>query len=105
MALVLVLSVLPKAAPPLGIPQSDKIAHCVAYAWLAGLAAVAWKGDGASARIWAALAMGIGLEFVQMLVPGRFFSLLDMAANVTGLALGWWLGARMAHRRAAAKSP
>lgn len=95
MVLVTVLSLIPKAAPPMDFPQSDKVAHCIAYAWLAGLAAVAWSGKSASARGWGALALGIGLEVAQSFVPGRFFSFLDMGANALGAGAGWWLGTRM----------
>lgn len=96
--LVAVLSLLPKAAPVVDFPQSDKVAHCLAYAWLACLAASAWSGRAASVRVWAVLALGIGLEFAQAFVPGRFFSLLDIGANALGVVLGWWLGMRMADR-------
>ncbi len=35
---------------------------------------------------------GIGLEYAQDFVPGRFFSVADMVANGTGVVLGMALG-------------
>jgi VanZ family protein len=36
--------------------------------------------------------LGTGLEFLQMSIPGRFFSVSDMLANVFGAVSGLFLG-------------
>lgn len=79
---------------PLSLPieQGDKLQHFAAYGalmlWFAQLYVLR-----ASRRVLAALliVMGVGLEFGQLLVEGRQFSVVDMAANVTGTAIGWLL--------------
>jgi len=89
MALVAYLSLSPppKTAPP--FKDVDKIAHCLAYAWLAALPffglrrmRAAWVG---------ALLMipfGVALEVAQLQVPGRDFSIADMVADGAGVMLG-----------------
>ena len=64
----------------------------LAYLWLSALPFFAFPRPGGA--LTAALGMiflGIGLEFVQAHVPGRSFSVLDMAANSLGVILGIWL--------------
>ncbi|QJT08310.1 VanZ family protein [Oceanidesulfovibrio marinus] len=96
--LVVALSLLPNASPPSSIPDSDKIAHFIAYSWLSGLAYMAWPRNRAWTRAWIALGLGIALEFCQMLVPQRSFSVFDMLANASGVAFGWWLCSRLLHK-------
>jgi VanZ family protein len=36
------------------------------------------------------LAFGVVIELVQLAIPGRTASLLDMSANVVGLLIGWY---------------
>lgn len=96
--LVVALSLLPDAAPPSSIPDSDKVCHFIAYSWLSGLAYMAWPRNNAWVLAWAALGLGIALEFCQLMVPGRSFSVFDMLANASGVAFGWWLGSRLLHK-------
>jgi VanZ family protein len=83
------LSLTPRIEIPYQFSGADKLAHCLAYAWLAILPFFAF------ARMRAALAeallmvpLGIGLEFAQRHVPGRDFSVADMIADSVGVALG-----------------
>lgn len=89
-------SLLPAAfLPPMpDLPEGDKWLHLLAYfllgAWAMAIFAPAW------AR-WRALlglaALGLLLEFAQaLLTANRFGEGLDLAANVAGLVLAWWLG-------------
>jgi len=84
---------------PLPLPgaQTDKLAHLVTFLLLALLADLAWP---ARAIGWRALALlaayGAGIELAQAWVPHRDTSVLDLAADVAGLALyagllGPWL--------------
>jgi VanZ family protein len=97
-AAVIVLSLLPTAAPTPGIPHADKFAHALAYAWLAGLGLYVWAGMRAGVLLLAVFGLGLGMECVQAFIPGRFFSLWDMAANAAGVLLGWRAGRRAVHR-------
>jgi VanZ family protein len=36
-----------------------------------------------------ALVFGVLIEIIQLMIPGRTASLIDMSANLFGLALGW----------------
>lgn len=91
--LVVVLSVLPALlinhmAHGL-LPQNDKVAHFAAYVVLA-LIPVAALEYALTGILLAALMvpMGVVLEFVQRLVPGRDFDLVDMTANSLGVLTG-----------------
>lgn len=81
------MAVQPQLAPP-GDGFSDKFLHVACFA---GLAVVAfWTFRSPVARlgaILALLALGIGIEWAQSLVPGREASFSDVAADVTGLLL------------------
>lgn len=79
----------------------DKWQHLLAYAMLMasfGVGAPAWRQlvIGAVALI----ALGVALEFLQALVPGRMPSALDVLANSIGIAIG--LGLSVALNRALA---
>lgn len=89
MVLVAHLSLAPPVDMPPPFAGADKIAHCVAYAWLAILPFFGFE------KLWAAftgsslmLPLGIGLEFAQQHVPGRDFSFADMVADGVGVILG-----------------
>ena len=41
---------------------------------------------------WMILLAAVAGEAAQAFVPGRTVSLLDLAANAAGIALGLWLG-------------
>jgi VanZ family protein len=70
----------------------DKLQHATAYFVL-----MAWFGQiyhGRSERIIIALlfiCMGATLEYLQSFNPHRFTELGDMAANTTGVILGFYL--------------
>jgi VanZ family protein len=85
------LSLMPDPPEP-SFEQGDKFEHATAYcclAWWFAQIAVARAG-----RVRVALgllALGIGLEFAQLAVPPRTFSLADMLANAAGIGLGFLL--------------
>ena len=92
-ALVAYLSLSPQIDLPFGFKGIDKVYHSLAYLWLAVIPFLGFQ------RIKIALAgallmipFGIGLEYAQDYVPGRFFSVADMVANGTGVVLGMALG-------------
>jgi VanZ family protein len=77
---------------PVQIEGGDTAAHVVAYTvlmvWFAQL------DEHAAARVALAagfVAMGVGLEFAQGALSYRNFDVIDMAANATGVVLGWAL--------------
>ena len=86
----------------------DKYLHALAYAGLATVLAYAmaeWQPRVAAIAVFGiAVAFGLGVELVQLPLPYRQFSLLDLVANATGVtavALGWSvLGHRLRFRRA-----
>jgi VanZ family protein len=92
---------------PLPADVSDKTGHLVAYAGLAVLSLRAVAGGLPSRVTWriACLAFtivggyGIFDEIHQTFVPGRFASIADWFADVTGAAIGigaCWLWGMMA---------
>lgn len=42
-----------------------------------------------SISLWVAIAYSMGTELAQLFVPGRFASVPDVLANLSGLAIGW----------------
>lgn len=89
--LVVYLSLTP-APIELEIEQGDKFSHVLAYlvlmSWFANLF------EGGRRRVGFALGfvlLGVGLEFAQGFVGYRSFEVIDMAANATGVACGWFL--------------
>ncbi len=92
-AFVVYLSLRPDIEFPVQFNNIDKIYHFIAYLWLAvvpffGFHRFRMALLGACFMI----PMGVILEFAQSFVPGRFFSVYDMAANTTGVILGIGLG-------------
>jgi VanZ family protein len=79
------------------------VGHVAAYGLLAVCGAVAFPRR---EPVWSIglglLLLGSALEFAQILIPGRTFSLIDLAANAGGVALGLWFHFVLA-RRARAK--
>jgi VanZ family protein len=85
---VTALSVIPiTAAPSMGV--SDKIGHFLAYLALGTAGVLGFSGmKRPLAVVLAIIAFGFVLECIQLFVPGRMFSGLDMIANVTGAVVG-----------------
>ena len=86
------LSVTPRP-PALDLPQGDKLQHLAAYAlltfWFVQLP-VSRAGRWRNALALAAF--GVSMEFVQLAIGYRTFSVWDMAANTLGVAVGLQLG-------------
>jgi hypothetical protein len=87
------LSLSPQIAFPVDFTYADKAYHGIAYAWLSFLPFFGVRRIKIS--LVCALLMiplGIGLEFGQGFVPGRFVSAGDGAVNVLGVVLGILFG-------------
>ena len=70
----------------------DKLVHLCVYAGLTGWFAQVFRHD--ATRLMLVLgfaALGIGVEYLQGLVPGRMFEVADMLANASGALLAWAL--------------
>lgn len=81
-------SVTPSLAPP-GDYQADKMVHVAAFAVLAGAGSLAVVSMRWRVRLMAgAAALGLGLELVQGMIPGRTASGFDCLADLLGLVLG-----------------
>ncbi len=94
--IVIYYSLVPQVEFPVDFWNADKAYHCAAYGWLAILPMMGFTVR--RLAISAALSMiilGILLEVGQYFIPGRSFSLLDIAANTIGVLLGIFLGDRL----------
>ncbi len=93
-ALVSVLYLLPEAGPP-GEAQIDKLAHLAAFS---AVGVATWPATQQPRPFFylflIGCALGIGLECLQALVPQRHFSVLDILANMVGIAIGAAAGRR-----------
>jgi VanZ family protein len=86
---VIYLSLIPQVELPVDFWNADKAYHCAAYAWLSGLAMLSFpvRRFALSSALFMII-LGILLEIGQHFIPGRSFSVLDMAANSLGVILG-----------------
>ncbi len=92
-ALVCYLSLTPSVEFPVNFENADLVYHALSYLWLAFLPSFAFR----RARIGLLCAilmipLGLGLEFGQIAVPGRFFSVFDIGATVLGAIMGAVIG-------------
>jgi len=76
----------------------DKLVHAFAYGCLMGWFAQIFHQHAVRiCLVGLFVALGIGMEYLQGLLPTREFELLDMAANASGVLLAWalcytWIG-------------
>ena len=103
--LVCYLSLTPKVEFPLDFRWCDKVYHVFAYLWLSALPFIGFTGrKTALAGALLMIPLGIGLEFGQSFVPGRFYSERDMVANVFGSTVGILFGIYLFKRRNSLRS-
>ena len=86
---VVYLSLTPQPVP-IPVEQGDKFGHLAAYAGLMLWFSQLYSSTRERMLLASGLvALGIGLEFAQLLTATRMFELADMAANSAGVAIGW----------------
>lgn len=86
-ALILFLLWSPSSGKPPLFPHDDKIVHCLAFC---GIGASWWWATRRVSAVWSiGVALAVGSEVVQGMLPWpRFMDVLDMLADVTGVAIG-----------------
>jgi VanZ family protein len=84
---IFIIAVIPGQVP-LG-SENDKINHLLAFFVFMILACLSYGKTNPVFLILAGLLYGILIEIVQLFVPFRTFSYLDIASDLAGLALGW----------------
>jgi len=95
---ICLMSVISVPAPVKSFLMNDKLMHVAVYGCLMGWFAQIFRHDLMRLGLVAAfIAMGVGMEYVQSMVPSRQFEVLDMIANTSGIVLAWalaytWLG-------------
>ena len=94
LACILYGSLTPELHLDTNIQNSDKILHVLAYTWLALGARMSFVPPPRSASLGIGLIfLGVTVELLQCLIPGRFFSGPDIGANALGVVLGLFLAA------------
>lgn len=101
---IFVLAVIPETeALPEAARISDKLNHIAAFALLSLLIDRAYPSKAPAWKISFLLVYGLVIECVQYFIPYREFALIDIAADVLGIA-GYFAGkallVRVAHRHA-----
>ena len=87
LVIITVLSLLPGDLSP-QVTLSDKLVHFSAYLLAGGVGAMATSNGRRMLLVLAATAtVSLGIEVLQMAVPGRQFEWLDFVANSLGLGL------------------
>jgi len=70
------------------IPISSFLAHLVMFLFFAVVSFAGWA-DAASRLAVIMVLLAVGLEVVQVFLPDRTFSMLDLAGNLIGVGLAW----------------
>lgn len=84
---VIVLGLLPQAAPPTEY-DADKFIHAGVFAALAGLGRLSFDRRAGWLVALAMIGLGIAIEIGQSMVPGRDGSVNDALANAVGVLIG-----------------
>jgi VanZ family protein len=93
---VTMTSLSPGAELPARFWNADKFFHFLGYSWLAFLPLLAFaRSQTATRAALSMIALGCALELCQAFIPGRSFSIGDLAANTAGVLAGLWLGQRL----------
>jgi VanZ family protein len=96
MAVVITGELLPGSSPVMRWIGSnhinDKLLHFVAYTGLAVIPVFGFRVRAGLAAAASMILLGVALEFLQRLVPGRSFEVADMVANALGVLTGVTLG-------------
>ncbi|KPJ50557.1 hypothetical protein AMJ40_02560 [candidate division TA06 bacterium DG_26] len=74
--------------PYVGVEYVDKLAHALEYCILGCLLLLGFRRK--RMLVWGVV-FGTIDEFHQLLIPGREFSVADLAMNMVGIALGFLL--------------
>jgi glycopeptide antibiotics resistance protein len=75
---------------PYSLSFPDLVQHFLALGLLGVLLTCQMNRNSmASLSFGIAIAYSVGTELVQLFVPDRFASVLDVLANLSGLAIGW----------------
>ena len=83
-AVLTALLLLPdESLPPVTV--QDKLAHVLAFGVLAGLARRAWPQTSVPVLAIALTTYALATELLQIAVPGRTFSALDVTADTAGI--------------------
>lgn len=86
LALTSYLSLMPQEYLPEGIDIWDKLSHAIAFGAIALSAALGWPHkDFIRSVAMPLLGFGTLIELMQLLIPGREFSLLDILADAVGI--------------------
>ena len=86
--MIITYMALTPAPGPIQEAVNDKLGHLAAFALLALLVHACWPHRDFDWRmILPLLAYGIAIECAQYFIPNRFFSLLDILADGTGILL------------------
>jgi len=89
MGVVSYLSLAPRVEFPLDFRRADLLYHFCAYLWLSLLPCISFHTiQNATISALFMVPLGIGLEFSQCFIQGRVFSIMDIAANSSGVIIG-----------------
>jgi len=69
-------------------PISSFLMHLVIFFFLSAVSFVGWV-DQATRMVILMVALAVILEVVQIALPGRNFSILDLAGNLIGVGVAW----------------
>lgn len=76
--------------PQMDFEESDKLQHIAAYTMLTAWWMQMWQARGRRiALVIGLMGLGVAIEFAQAATGYRSYSYGDMAADATGIALGW----------------
>ena len=92
--LLLYLTLSPKIASPIEMRNIDKLYHVIAFAGFTFIYAVAFSKTILFKIALNSIYLGITIELLQIIIPGRGFSFGDMIADFVGVIVGIYLISR-----------
>ncbi|MGM0608800.1 MAG: VanZ family protein [Candidatus Muiribacteriota bacterium] len=86
---VFILAVIPTAKLSAGLTFSAKLNHIAAFCVLMFFLEMSKNFKTTLNRVIFLFVYGVIIEFTQLFLPWRFFTLLDMAINLIGITTGY----------------
>ncbi|TQV80235.1 VanZ family protein [Aliikangiella coralliicola] len=92
---MLYLTLIPTPPQPISIHNIDKLYHFAAFAGFTFAFRIAFRKLPPLALLAASLLFGVLIEFAQLYIPGRGFSIGDMIADSVGVLFGYCVASQL----------
>jgi len=91
LAIILYFTLTPDVVSGIEIPHLDKAFHFFAFVLFTFVFKMAYYRVHTLLIIAISCLLGLGIEILQLYIPGRSYSFLDLLADTMGTLAGFWL--------------